>query len=32
MECGRNLQLELRGLNLMRPWEDALREYIASIL
>jgi dTDP-4-dehydrorhamnose reductase len=32
MECGRNMQLELRGLNLMRPWEDALREYIASIL
>lgn len=27
-EMMRNLALELRDMNLMRPWKDALREYI----
>ncbi len=31
-EAMRNLKLELLGLDLMRPWEDALREYIANEL
>ncbi|MBN1890301.1 MAG: dTDP-4-dehydrorhamnose reductase [Thermoflexales bacterium] len=28
MEAARNYQLELRGMNWMRPWPAALREYI----
>ena len=32
MEAGRNLHAELLGLKLMRPWEDALREYISLTL
>jgi dTDP-4-dehydrorhamnose reductase len=31
-EAMRNLKLELLGLDHMRPWQDALREYIASEL
>jgi dTDP-4-dehydrorhamnose reductase len=31
MESGRNYQLELRGLSWMRPWEDALAEYIQEL-
>jgi len=31
-EAMRNLKLELLGLDLMRPWEDALREYIETEL
>jgi dTDP-4-dehydrorhamnose reductase len=31
-EAMRNLKLEMLGLNLMRPWKDALREYIATEL
>ena len=31
-EAMRNLKLEMLGLNLMRPWEDALREYIVTEL
>ena len=30
MEAGRNYNLELMGLHLMRPWEDALKEYIET--
>ncbi|MBI5714414.1 MAG: dTDP-4-dehydrorhamnose reductase [Chloroflexi bacterium] len=32
MEAARNLRLELLGLNLMRPWQEALQEYIADRL
>jgi len=32
MEAGRNLHAELMGLELMRPWQAALREYISTIL
>jgi dTDP-4-dehydrorhamnose reductase len=32
MEGGRNLLLELRGLNWMRPWAQALEEYITGTL
>jgi len=32
MEAGRNYQLELRGWDWMRPWPDALREYIMETL
>jgi len=28
MEAGRNYQLELRGWNWMRPWKEALAEYV----
>jgi dTDP-4-dehydrorhamnose reductase len=31
-EAMRNLKLELLGLNTMRPWQDALREYVESEL
>ena len=30
MEAGRNYNLELMGLQLMRPWQDALKEYIET--
>jgi len=30
MEAGRNLNLELRGLDWMRPWRQALQEYVQS--
>lgn len=32
MEAARNLNLELRGLNWMRPWREALQNYINSTL
>jgi dTDP-4-dehydrorhamnose reductase len=32
MEAARNYQLELRGLDWMRPWPAALREYVESTL
>jgi dTDP-4-dehydrorhamnose reductase len=32
MEAGRNLHAELLGLNLMRPWREALKEYIQTTL
>jgi dTDP-4-dehydrorhamnose reductase len=32
MEAGRNLHSELMGLELMRPWPVALREYISTML
>ena len=32
MEAARNLHFELMGLSLMRPWEEALREYITETL
>ncbi len=32
MEAGRNLHAELSGLELMRPWQVALREYVTTIL
>jgi dTDP-4-dehydrorhamnose reductase len=32
MEAARNCQLELRGLAWMRPWRDALREYVQTTL
>lgn len=32
MEAGRNLHAELMGLELMRPWQVALREYISTTL
>jgi dTDP-4-dehydrorhamnose reductase len=32
MEAGRNLNLELRGLDWMRPWCEALQEYVQTIL
>ena len=32
MEAGRNLHSELLGLELMRPWTVALREYIVDVL
>ena len=32
MEAARNLHSKLLGLDLMRPWEDALREYISETL
>jgi len=28
----RNLKLELLGLDGMRPWQDALREYVTTEL
>ena len=32
MEAARNLNLELRGLNWMRPWQEALQSYIQQTL
>jgi dTDP-4-dehydrorhamnose reductase len=32
MEAGRNLHSELMGLELMRPWQVALREYVSANL
>jgi dTDP-4-dehydrorhamnose reductase len=32
MEAGRNLHSELMGLELMQPWQAALREYISTTL
>lgn len=32
MEAARNYNLELRNLNWMRPWQDALQEYIREAL
>jgi dTDP-4-dehydrorhamnose reductase len=32
MEAGRNMRAELLGLEWMRPWQIALREYVASTL
>lgn len=32
MEAARNYNLELRGLNWMRPWQEALKAYIQSVL
>ncbi|HSN74924.1 MAG TPA: dTDP-4-dehydrorhamnose reductase [Anaerolineae bacterium] len=32
MEAARNLNLELRGLNWMRPWREALQEYVQQVL
>jgi dTDP-4-dehydrorhamnose reductase len=31
-EAMRNLKLDLLGLNSMRPWEEAVREYVVSEL
>ncbi len=31
MEAGRNLHAELLGLDVMRPWEAALREYLSGL-
>lgn len=30
MEAARNYMLDLRGMNMMRPWRDALRAYVES--
>lgn len=30
MEAGRNYNLSLMGLHVMRPWQDALREYMET--
>jgi dTDP-4-dehydrorhamnose reductase len=32
MEAGYNLHLELLGLNWMRPWTEALREYVLELV
>jgi dTDP-4-dehydrorhamnose reductase len=32
MEGARNLHLELLNLKLMRPWQEALRDYISNVL
>ena len=32
MEGGHNLHLELLGLNWMRPWTEALREYVSELI
>jgi dTDP-4-dehydrorhamnose reductase len=32
MEAGRNYALELRGHDLMRPWPEALAEYVTTVL
>lgn len=32
MEAARNCQLEIRGMNWMRPWQDVLEEYIQTVL
>ena len=31
MEAARNYQMELRGLDWMRPWKEALKEYVTTI-
>ncbi len=31
MEALRNYQLELMGMNLMRPWQEALKEYVEKL-
>ena len=31
MEAARNYQLELMGMQLMRPWRESLREYVAEL-
>jgi hypothetical protein len=31
MEAAYNYSLELMGLRFMRPWQDALREYVETI-
>jgi hypothetical protein len=30
MEAGHNYNLQLMGLQFMRPWQDALKEYIET--
>ena len=32
MEAARNYNLELRGMNNMRPWRDALEEYVETVI
>ncbi len=32
MEAGRNYQLDLRGLRWMRPWKDAIAEYVRDLV
>ena len=32
MEAARNYNLELRKMNMMRPWKDSLKEYIEGVL
>ncbi len=32
MEAGRNLNLELRGLHWMRPWREALQDYVQNVV
>lgn len=32
MEAARNYHLELRDLNYMRPWQDALKEYVETVI
>jgi dTDP-4-dehydrorhamnose reductase len=32
MEAARNLNLELRGFNWMRPWQEALKDYVQQVL
>lgn len=32
MEAARNYNLELRGMNWMRPWQEALQAYIEGVL
>jgi dTDP-4-dehydrorhamnose reductase len=32
MEAARNYNLELRGMNTMRPWRDALKAYIETVI
>jgi dTDP-4-dehydrorhamnose reductase len=32
MEAARNYHLELRGMNTIRPWRDALAEYVRELV
>jgi dTDP-4-dehydrorhamnose reductase len=32
MEAARNYNLELRGMNSMRPWKEALKDYIETVI
>jgi dTDP-4-dehydrorhamnose reductase len=32
MEAARNYNLELRGMDYMRPWTEALKEYVETVL
>ncbi len=32
MEAARNYRIELMGMKFMRPWQDALQEYIQTVL